>query len=156
MEGNNSKESLFRKESLEKISSPEAMHDYMRVTNPRIWMLLSVITALLIGFLIYAAVTTLETTIPLKATVQQYEYDGESVSMVALQLSDAAASSAKPGMKVRVAGREGKISYIFQDQEETFADVELTENSNAAPLTPGTYDAELVTESASPMSYLFN
>lgn len=31
---------LFRKKSLEHISSPEELHDYMRVTSPRLWMIL--------------------------------------------------------------------------------------------------------------------
>ncbi len=45
---------LFRKKSLERISSPEQLHDYMHVTSPRLWMLLIAVAVLLIGFLAYA------------------------------------------------------------------------------------------------------
>lgn len=39
------KEKIFRKESLERISSPEQLTDYLRVTNPGIWIILaSIIT----------------------------------------------------------------------------------------------------------------
>ena len=54
---------LFRKKSLESISSPEEMHDYMRVTTPRLWMLLTAIVVLVAGFIVYASMTTLENTI---------------------------------------------------------------------------------------------
>ena len=45
---------LFRKKSMERISSPEELHDYMRVTSPRLWMILgaSVLLAYLMVFLL--------------------------------------------------------------------------------------------------------
>ena len=57
---------LFRKKSMERISSPEELHDYMRVTSPRLWMILAAIVALLAGFIVYASTATLENTMPLK------------------------------------------------------------------------------------------
>ena len=37
---------IFRKKSLDRISSPEQLNDYIRVANPGIWMILAaVITA---------------------------------------------------------------------------------------------------------------
>ena len=59
---------LFRKESYDRISSPEQMRDYMRVTSPRLWMLLAAMIALLAGFLVYASTTMMETTLELSAT----------------------------------------------------------------------------------------
>ena len=53
---------LFRQKSLEKIQSPEVMHDYMRVTSPRLWMILTAIVVLLGGFIAYASTTTMEST----------------------------------------------------------------------------------------------
>ena len=55
---------LFRKKSLERISSPEEMHDYMRVTSPRLWMILAAIVVLLGGFIAYAATTTMKAPCP--------------------------------------------------------------------------------------------
>ena len=40
---------LFRQKSLEKITSPEQMGDYIRVSNPSVWMILVAIIVLLIG-----------------------------------------------------------------------------------------------------------
>ena len=43
---------LFRQKTLDRVSSPEQLHDYMRVTNPAIWMLLGAVVALLAGLLV--------------------------------------------------------------------------------------------------------
>ena len=56
---------LFRKKSMERISSPEELHDYMRVTSPRLWMILGAIVALLVGFIVYASTATMENTMPI-------------------------------------------------------------------------------------------
>ncbi len=40
---------LFRKSSIERVSSPEQLNDYIKVSNPGVWMILAAIIALLIG-----------------------------------------------------------------------------------------------------------
>ena len=65
---------LFRQKSLERIQSPEEMHDYMRVTSPRLWMILAAIVILLAGFIAYASTTTMESTVPIKVHVDVFEY----------------------------------------------------------------------------------
>ena len=39
---------IFRKKSMDKISSPEQLNDYVRVSNPGIWMILFAVIILLI------------------------------------------------------------------------------------------------------------
>ena len=34
---------IFRKESLDQISSPEQLNDYLRVTNPAVWLVLTAV-----------------------------------------------------------------------------------------------------------------
>ena len=46
-------ESLFRKNSVEHISSPEQLNDYLRVTSPAIWVVLIAVIILLAGVLIW-------------------------------------------------------------------------------------------------------
>ena len=45
------KKQIFRKKTLERISSPEQLTDYLHVTNPGIWVLFAVIILLLGVFL---------------------------------------------------------------------------------------------------------
>ena len=83
---------LFRKKSLERISSPEQLHDYMHVTSPRLWMLLIAVAVLLIGFLAYASTATMENTMPIKVNVQNLpsygdKEGGDESTMVGLYYS---------------------------------------------------------------------
>ena len=108
---------LFRKKSLERISSPEELHDYMRVTSPRLWMLLIAIVALLVGFIVYASTVTLENTIPVKVIVENM-LTGEDgapqpfyYSVLPMEQKDIVAS----GMKVRLGNAEGRVELIAVD-----------------------------------------
>ena len=49
-------EEIFRKKNLDKIKSPENLNDYLRVSNPGVWMLLAAVIVLLIGAVIASAV----------------------------------------------------------------------------------------------------
>ena len=50
------KRSIFRSETLKRISSPEQLTDYLRVTNPGIWVVLAAVLALLVGFFVWMSV----------------------------------------------------------------------------------------------------
>ena len=45
---------LFRKKSIDRVSSPEQLNDYIRVTRPSVWLVLIAIILLLIGMLIWS------------------------------------------------------------------------------------------------------
>jgi hypothetical protein len=51
------KSELFRKESVEKITSPEDLNTYVKVLNPRVWLILAGIAIAIIGLVIFAAST---------------------------------------------------------------------------------------------------
>ena len=40
---------IFRKDAVDKLNSPERLDEYLRVTRPSTWLLLGAIAALLIG-----------------------------------------------------------------------------------------------------------
>ena len=46
-------QSLFRKKSLDRISSPEQLNDYLRVTNPTVWVVLGAVILLLLGVIVW-------------------------------------------------------------------------------------------------------
>jgi len=51
------KDKLFRKEAVEKISSPDDLNSYVKVLTPRVWLLLLGIIIALAGLLIFTAST---------------------------------------------------------------------------------------------------
>ena len=42
---------IFRQKNIDKVSSPEKLDDYIRVTTPSVWITLFAIVILLVGFI---------------------------------------------------------------------------------------------------------
>ncbi len=45
---------IFRKKSMDRVSSPEALNDYIRVTTPSVWIVLIALVLLLLGMLAWS------------------------------------------------------------------------------------------------------
>ena len=46
--------SIFREKSLERVTSPEQLNDYIKVTTPSVWMILFATLVLIVGTLFWA------------------------------------------------------------------------------------------------------
>ena len=44
---------IFKKDSVEKISSPESLDDYIKVASPGVWMILAAVLILLVGVVVW-------------------------------------------------------------------------------------------------------
>ena len=44
---------IFRQKSIDRVSSPEKLDDYIRVTTPSVWITLAAIVILLVGLIIW-------------------------------------------------------------------------------------------------------
>jgi len=136
-------EQVFRQKSLDRISSPEQLHDYMRVTSPQLWMILVVILSLLVGFVVFAATNKVESAVTVKGTV--------TGKTCIVQLDVSQRDLLNPGMPVRIAGQESVISSFYQDQNGFTGAIDL-EKLN---VPEGDYDVEIVMESSDPIHLLF-
>lgn len=45
---------IFRQKSIKRVSSPEQLNDYIRVTTPSVWIVLAALVALLAGMLAWS------------------------------------------------------------------------------------------------------
>ena len=54
MAENQSKNSIFREKSMKRVSSPESLNDYIRVTSPSVWVVLIALLVLLVGMLTWS------------------------------------------------------------------------------------------------------
>ena len=45
--------SIFRQKSIDKVSSPEKLDDYIRVTKPSVWITLAAVGVLLVGTIVW-------------------------------------------------------------------------------------------------------
>jgi len=153
---------LFRQKSIDHISSPESLHDYMRVTSPRLWMILAAIIALLAGFLVFASMTTMENTMPLKVSVATYDAGefggnpGEKMTIVSCDLQQERAELIKTGMVMRLGKEEGIVDNIITTAEGNESYIYFKMNSQVLQMKDGEYDAVLVLESTSPISFLWS
>ena len=138
---------VFRKKSVERISSPEQLRDYMRVTTPGTWMVLTAVILLLAGLIVSSALVNVESTIPGQAVVDE---DG---MLMQIELPLSQKSLVSPGMVVRVSDREAKVDMVFQAEDALQVLAELPEDGEK--LAPGTYDARIITETVTPISFLF-
>ena len=125
---------LFRQKSLDHISSPEELHDYMRVTSPRLWMILTAIVVLLAGFIVCAATTRMESTEKISLTVGS----GDIYGYIPANVQD----RIKVGMPVRIAGKTGTVS-TTSNQIRYVLNVSL---DNSVPLQQGYYLMTIGTE----------
>jgi len=133
------KASIFRSETMERISSPEKLTDYLRVTSPGIWIILAAVLILLAGFFVWMSVDTLETTVDVGVSVQNHNAE------VAIKNAD---GTIEKDMTLRVGDQETAILSTRTDEYgRTVGTAELN-------LTDGMYDGTLVTEAVHPMHFL--
>ena len=133
---------LFRKASMDRVSSPEQLQDYMRVTSPGIWMVLSVVIVLLAGLIACSALGRIDTVEPARAVAQE--------GKVTVSLDSDSRAELKEGMTLRVAGEEVPLEYVY----ETKTGEKMATATVSVP--DGNYDVQVVTESISPITFLTN
>ena len=129
---------VFRQKTLDRISSPEQLTSYLRVTNPGIWAILAAVILLLAGIFAWSVVGTLETTA--QATVVVRDHTAEVVPSGAESLSG--------GMPLRVAGQEFTIASAKADDYGR-----MTGTAEVA-LPDGTYEGTVVVDSTRPIDFL--
>lgn len=153
---------LFRKSSIERVSSPEQLNDYVCVSNPSVWMILAAVIVLLIGVCAWGVFGKLDTKISTAGVSQ----NGIFICFVA----EENAAKIKPGMELNVDGNVLSVSEISAKPISVNADMDeyllhlggfsegewLYEVTADSTLTDGAYKAEIVTESVSPMSFVLN
>lgn len=98
------KKGLFRDKSIERISSPEQLNDYLRVVTPAVWTTMGAIIVLLIGIITWGVFGKLEAFKPIVVEVK----DG----IVSGYVLDADSRELEAGMEVDFDGLTGKITNI--------------------------------------------
>jgi len=67
------KDSLFRQKSIERISSPEEIDAYMKVTSPSMWLILGAVIFLLFAILVWSITGRIEEQILIDGQVKIQE-----------------------------------------------------------------------------------
>ena len=134
---------LFRKESMERVSSPEALQDYLHVTSPAIWAVLAAVVLLLIGLFVWSSVTAVESYAAGEAEVRS--------GVLTLRFDDAEkAASVEVGMTVRLGDMTTPVLSIGTDEDGNPIAVA------SVALPDGIYEARVGYRSIQIIKLLFN
>ena len=135
-------ESIFRKKSIDRITSPEALNDYLRVTTPTVWLILAAII-LLVGFLAWSTVANIDSfatgTAQVESGAMTIRFDDEQI-----------AQNVQSGMTVVVGETESRISGVGTDENGSLFAVAPT------TLADGSYPVKVVFRRTQVLSLLFN
>ena len=129
---------IFRKKTLDRISSPEQLTDYLRVTNPGIWTVLAAVILLLAGIFAWSAAGTLETKADVKVIVENRM--AEVIPLGSETIAE--------GMTLHVAGQD---SVVIASETDAYG---RPVGSAAVDLPDGTYDGTVVTQTIHPIEFL--
>ena len=133
---------LFRQKSIDRVSSPEQLQDYMRVTNPGVWMVLAAVIVLLAGILFASVFGRLENKVKATARIEN------GVAKVTVQGNEA--EELDEGMILRIRGEETKITDV------DWVEYDIAEATAPIDLPDGNYEAVVVTEVITPIRFLTN
>ena len=135
--------SVYRKVSMERISSPEQLNDYLRVTNPSVWIVLAAVVLLLIGTLIWAGFTYIGSSVSGVAAVE----DG----VMTVRFEDPALEKkVEAGMSVTVGDTSSPIVSVGHSADgRAFAQAETA-------LADGSYEAAVQYKRTQIIRLLFN
>ena len=153
---------IFRKKSIDRMSSPEQLNDYIKVTNPGVWLVLAAIVILLIGVCVWGVFGKLETKLPVAAVSR----DGQTI----LYVKEDNVASVQENMSVYIGDETYKVTSISA-QAVTVTE-EISEYARHTgelsigewvyvvqidgSMPDGVYKAQIVTDSVSPLYFVFN
>ena len=135
-------ESLFRKKSIERISSPEQLNDYLRVTSPTVWIILAAIVLLLAGMLIWGSIAQIDSYASGTARV-------ENGSMTVTFDDPALARNVQTGMTIEVGSLAETVQSVGSTEDGVIAVASTT-------LADGSYPARVVFRQTQVLKLLLN
>lgn len=157
---------LFREKTMEKVTSPEQLNDYIRVTSPGVYLTLGAVLVFLVCLCVWSAVGMLDITVETKGLA-----DG---SVIYCYLDEEDVQYVQEGMAVRTEAGEGTVKRVSEipDDYGTMAQRlggesivhalhiqdgawgYLVEVSQERP-SEGLTEVSIVTDRVSPLSYMF-
>ena len=134
-----SDQSLFRKKTVDKISSPEQLTEYLRVTSPRMWIILAAVIMVLFAVIVWGILGRMETVKEARVIVS----DGQA------RIVTVDSTVIEKGMTMRIDGQEFTIGETESDEfgrPVGLADVALPD---------GSYDGTIVIDQTRAVLSLF-
>lgn len=136
-------ERIFRQKSLDRINAPDDLNEYLRVTNPAIWVIMVTVIALIAALFIWSSFTA----------VGSYAYGHATAKDGVLTVTfddQIAASNVKTGMNVTVGDISVPVLSLGRDAEGG-----IVAAANA-DVPDGTYSVRVGYKSTQIIDFLLN
>ena len=133
-------EKLYRKKSLDSIQSPDNLTNYIRVSNPGVWLLLAAVIVLLAGALIWSIFGRVERSISTYVEIE----DGRAECRI-----DGGEVTIRTGMKVRSERTVFSVTKVTEEDGDFICSLEC----GSMP-EDGIYPGKLILESIEPISFI--
>lgn len=157
--------SIFRSSSIERISSPEQLNDYLRVSSLSVWLVLAAAAILLISFLVWGIFGELPTTLRAEVFIRD--------EMAVCYIAQEEAGDISAGDRAVINGVEyrvtevGSIPLSKAEVEEAYesdyvrnalsaADWNIEVRIAVPNAAEGLAEVTITTEYTKPISFLFN
>ncbi len=152
---------IFREKSIEQLSAPEQLMDYLRVTGPGIWLILIGIIVLLAGVLIWGIAGRISTTLSVPVQVENGVLNCYVLPEDMKKADDTVEISIGDQEMEASVQDAGTITMDTDDAPQLYETGYLKAGKNVLVLTcdtelrDGFYQADLTTETLKPISLLF-
>lgn len=148
---------IFRQKSIDRVTAPDELDDYIKVANPGTWLILVAVIALLAAVIIWGIVGRLNTTVSGAAVS-----DGSTATVY---ISEKDTGSIEAGMTVEINGSRYTVESVGTaavqlDDEYALHLCNLGSGAWVFPveisgaLEEGVYPALITVESVAPMSFV--
>ena len=155
-------ETIFRDKSIERISSPDQLNDYIRLSNPGVWFILAAITVILAGACVFGIFGHIDSYVPAVGIAK----NGKMVCLVKKEYGDRFTDDMEAkidGERYEAGLRSDKPATVWETTDPYALYVGnmqpgewVYELDIDGTFDDGTYNVDLVTEQISPLSFLFN
>lgn len=158
------KETIFRQKSVERVSSPEQLDNYLKVTSPSVWIILIGIIIILVAAITWSVYGSLKTYTPVGCAIEgDYAY---------CYVKEEESSKIEAGMVVEILAKNvqfeiSEIDYAGVKIPDSYAYLQhlvgVTSNdyviimySKCQNIDNGYYAGRIATESVSPLTFILN
>ncbi len=153
---------IFREKSINKLSSPEQLNEYIRVASPSIWIILGATIIVLIGVVVCGTFGEIDTTISAVGT----SINGDFICYV----NDKDVLSIQEGMPIKINDNTYQVIEVatnpveINEEYDTYflhlGELSLGDwvypISTDAKIAEGAYEVDIVIETISPISFITN
>lgn len=154
---------IFREKSLEKISSPEQMNDYIRVSSPSVWMVLTAVIVLLAGVCVWGMFGHLDTAVQTggvctngRLTVFVGEEDHNKIGENAVISVDGVEYAVAEITNAPIRVDDQIDPYVVHLAGFTEGDWVYRLYADVPGLADGVYAASVITERVRPLDFVLN